>query len=164
MKSISLLFFAGFLTAGLLCAQEGPRVSFNVGGGFTPLLGFAERGLECEPGLVDGRRRARTGRALGRRQPFLLRPERRGLLFSTRRRLRQGAFEAPLLRDVPEGAQRRRTRVLDAPQRDRVDLQGVAQSAEPDQVDLRRPPFARDDPREKGSALPPVLGSDQGEH
>src|SRR5215207_3559905 len=97
--------------------ELGPVGGLLLGGGFTPLLGFAERGFECEPGLVDGRRRARTGRALR-----LLRPECRGLLFSTRRRLRQGAFETPLLCDVPEGAQHRRTRVLDAPQRDRVDL------------------------------------------
>src|SRR5215207_8775226 len=69
--------------------ELGPVGGLLLGGGFTPLLGFAERGLECEPGLVDGRRRARTGRALRRRQPFLLGPERRGLLFSTRRRLRQ---------------------------------------------------------------------------
>ena len=56
------------------------------------------------------------------------------------------------------------TRVGDAPQRYRVDLQGVAQSAEPDQIDLGRPPVAGDDPREKGPALVPVLGSDEREH
>jgi hypothetical protein len=42
----SLLFTAGVLTAGLLCAQEGPRVSFNVGGGFTPLVGNTSRRLD----------------------------------------------------------------------------------------------------------------------
>ena len=35
--------------------ELGPVCGLLLGGGFTPLLGFAERGLECEPGLVDGR-------------------------------------------------------------------------------------------------------------
>jgi hypothetical protein len=45
-----------------------------------------------------------------------------------------------------------------------MDLQRVAQAAKPRQIDLGRPPFTRDDSREKVLAFVPVLGSDEREH
>ena len=133
------------------------------GGDIAPLLGFLERGFECrEPGWLmanEGPRRPRVAPRQGRGQLFPLGRERRGLLFPMRRGLRQGAFEPTVPRDVPEDAQRRRERVGDAPQRDRVDLQRVAQAAEPRQIDLGRPPVAGDHPREKGPALIPCSGA-----
>jgi hypothetical protein len=54
MKSISLVFTAGVLTAGMLCAQEGPRASFNIGAGFTPLVGNTSRRLDTGWNIQGG--------------------------------------------------------------------------------------------------------------
>src|SRR5262245_35876375 len=54
MKSFSLLLTAGALTAGMLCAQEGPRPTFNIGAGFTPLVGNTSRRLDTGWNIQGG--------------------------------------------------------------------------------------------------------------